>query len=119
MILVEAKMDKPIINLDKGTTCTAWNYSGQRLAAGSTDGNLSIFDSTDPASSVFSCSSKFKVHESSIVKIIWAPPEYGDAVACICADGSLLLWEEVVEEPYNEYLFLRFRAASVEAVQML
>nr|BAO49748.1 nuclear pore complex protein Seh1a [Nicotiana benthamiana] len=91
-------MDKPIINLDKGTTCTAWNYSGQRLAAGSTDGNLSIFDSTDPASSVFSCSSKFKVHESSIVKIIWAPPEYGDAVACICADGSLLLWEEVVED---------------------
>ncbi|XP_009613245.2 protein SEH1 [Nicotiana tomentosiformis] len=91
-------MDKTIINLDKGTTCTAWNFSGQRLAAGSTDGNLSIFDSTDPASSVFTCSSKFKVHESSIVKIIWAPPEYGDAVACICADGSLLLWEEVVED---------------------
>ncbi|KAL3331465.1 hypothetical protein AABB24_035007 [Solanum stoloniferum] len=91
-------MDKAIINLDEGTTCTAWNYSGHRLAAGSTDGTLSIFSSTDPASSVFNCSSKFKVHESSIVKVVWAPPEYGDAVACICADGSLLLWEEVVED---------------------
>ncbi|KAK4728852.1 hypothetical protein R3W88_021840 [Solanum pinnatisectum] len=91
-------MDKAIIKLDEGTTCTAWNYSGHRLAAGSTDGTLSIFDSTDPASSVFNCSSKFKVHESSIVKVVWAPPEYGDAVACICADGSLLLWEEVVED---------------------
>ncbi|XP_015083387.1 protein SEH1 [Solanum pennellii] len=91
-------MDKAIIKLDEGTTCTAWNYSGHRLAAGSTDGTLSVFDSTDPASSVFSCSSKFKVHESSIVKVVWAPPEYGDVVACICADGSLLLWEEVVED---------------------
>ncbi|XP_055821664.1 protein SEH1 [Solanum dulcamara] len=91
-------MDKAIINLDEGTTCTAWNYSGHRLAAGSTDGTLSVFDSTDPASSVFNSSSKFKVHESSIVKVVWAPPEYGDAVACICANGSLLLWEEVVED---------------------
>ncbi|KAG5593333.1 hypothetical protein H5410_043847 [Solanum commersonii] len=91
-------MDKAIIKLDEGTTCTAWNYSGHRLAAGSTDGTLSVFDSTDPASSVFNCSSKFKVHESNIVKVVWAPPEYGDVVACICADGSLLLWEEVVED---------------------
>ncbi|XP_004245531.3 protein SEH1 [Solanum lycopersicum] len=91
-------MDKAIIKLEEGTTCTAWNYSGHRLAAGSTDGTLFVFDSTDPASSVFSGSSKFKVHESSIVKVVWAPPEYGDVVACICADGSLLLWEEVVED---------------------
>lgn len=59
---------------------------------------MSLFDSTDPASSVFNCSSKFKVHESSIVKVVWAPPEYGDVVACICADGRLLLWEEVGED---------------------
>ncbi|KAF3684212.1 putative dihydroflavonol-4-reductase-like [Capsicum annuum] len=91
-------MDKAIINLEEGTTCTAWNYSGHRLVAGSSNGSLSVFDSTDPASSVFNCSSKFKVHESSTVKVVWAPPEYGDAVACICADGSLLLWEEVVED---------------------
>ncbi|CAI9762568.1 unnamed protein product [Fraxinus pennsylvanica] len=56
-------MDKPIFTLDKGTTCTAWNYRGQRrLAAGSTDGTLAIYDSMDPASSKkFNCTARFKV----------------------------------------------------------
>lgn len=31
------------------------------------------------------------------MKVVWVPPEYGDAVACICSDGTLSLWEEVVE----------------------
>lgn len=34
------------------------------------------------------------------MKVVWVPPEHGDAVACICADGSLSLWEEVVEGSY-------------------
>ncbi|CAA0812108.1 Protein SEH1 [Striga hermonthica] len=91
-------MDKQILTLDKGTRCTAWNYSGQRLVAGLADGSLVTYDSADPASSVFTCTSRFKVHESSIVKVVWVPPEYGDAVACISADGNLSLWEEVSEE---------------------
>ena len=37
------------------------------------------------------------MHESGIVKVVWVPPEYGDAVACVCADGTLSLWEEVEE----------------------
>lgn len=32
------------------------------------------------------------------MKIVWVPPEYGDAVACICSDGTLSLWEEVIED---------------------
>jgi len=38
-----------------------------------------------------------KVLEGNIVKIVWVPPEYGDAVACISADGIVSLWEEVAE----------------------
>ncbi|OAY56381.1 protein SEH1 [Manihot esculenta] len=91
-------MEKSVATLDKGTTCSAWNYCGQRLAAGSVDGSLCIFDACDPASSSFSRTFKIKVHEASIVKVVWVPPEHGDAVACICADGSLSLWEEVVED---------------------
>lgn len=34
----------------------------------------------------------------SIVKVVWVPPEYGGGVACICADGTLSLWEEVAED---------------------
>ncbi|WCJ26477.1 Protein SEH1 [Euphorbia peplus] len=91
-------MAKSMATLDKGTLCSSWNYSGQRLATGSDDGNLSIFDPRDPASSSFTCTSKIRVHESGVVKVVWVPPEHGDAVACICTDGSLSLWEEVVED---------------------
>ncbi|KAJ8768506.1 hypothetical protein K2173_022600 [Erythroxylum novogranatense] len=91
-------MEKSVAVLDKGTTCSSWNYCGQRLATGSIDGTLSIFDSPDPASSSFTTTSKFKVHGAGIVKVVWVPPQYGDAVACIFADGSLSLWEEVAED---------------------
>ncbi|KAF5197896.1 Seh1 [Thalictrum thalictroides] len=87
-------MEKSLITLDKGTVCSSWNYCGQRLASGSIDGTLSIFDSLDPNSSSFTRSSRLKVNETSIVKVVWIPPEYGDAVACICVDGTLSLWEE-------------------------
>ncbi|XWS50070.1 hypothetical protein CRYUN_Cryun12cG0056700 [Craigia yunnanensis] len=90
-------MEKPVATLDRGTTCSAWNYCGERLAAGSVDGFLSILDSRDPSSSSFGCSSKFKVHEAGIAKVAWIPPEYGDAVACISEDGILSIWEEIVE----------------------
>ncbi|KAB1215468.1 Nucleoporin SEH1 [Morella rubra] len=92
-------MEKSLVTLEKGTSCSAWNYCGQRLATGSDDGSLAIFDSRDPASSSsLTCSSKFRVHEASIVKVVWVPPEYGDAVACIFTDGTIALWEEVVED---------------------
>ncbi|XAR55123.1 hypothetical protein NMG60_11030522 [Bertholletia excelsa] len=90
-------MEKPLVTLDKATTCSAWNYCGQRLATGSTDGTLAIFDPVDPASSAFACTYRSRVHEGSILKVVWVPPEYGDAVTCICADGTFSLWEEVAE----------------------
>ncbi|XP_039058077.1 protein SEH1-like [Hibiscus syriacus] len=83
--------------LDGGTACSAWNYCGQRLAAGSVDDCLSILYSRDPSFSSFTSSSKFKVHDGGIVKVAWIPPEYGDAVACIAGDGTLSVWEELVE----------------------
>lgn len=42
-----------------------------------------------------------KVLEGNILKIVWIPPEYGDAVACISADGIVSLWEEVAEGIIN------------------
>ncbi|XP_061374135.1 protein SEH1 [Gastrolobium bilobum] len=92
-------MAKELCTLENGTTCSSWNYSGMRLAAGSADGTLSVFDFRDPpSSSSIHSTFKFRVHEGNIVKIIWVPPEYGDAVACISADGILSLWEEVAED---------------------
>ncbi|CAI0441221.1 unnamed protein product [Linum tenue] len=91
-------MEKSLATLDNGTTCSAWNYSGQRLATGSVDGTLSIFDSCDPASTSFKCTSKARVGESGVVKVVWIPPLFGDAVACIDGNGSSSLWEELAED---------------------
>jgi len=46
-----------------------------------------------------------QAHEQAIVNVVWLPPEYGDAVACVCADGTLSLWEEVAE---GHLLFILF-----------
>uniref|UniRef100_A0A1J3DQH8 Protein SEH1 n=1 Tax=Noccaea caerulescens TaxID=107243 RepID=A0A1J3DQH8_NOCCA len=96
-------MAKSMATLDAGTTCSSWNHSGHRLAAGSLEGSLSVYDSPVPSassSSSFTRTSKVRVSESSVVKIVWLPSEYGDAVACICEDGSLSIWEEVSEDTH-------------------
>jgi nucleoporin SEH1 len=36
-----------------------------------------------------------QAHEHAIVNVVWLPWEYGDAIACVCSDGALSLWEEV------------------------
>jgi len=46
-----------------------------------------------------------QAHEQAIVNVVWLPPECGDAVACVCADGTLSLWEEVAE---GQLLFILF-----------
>ena len=46
-----------------------------------------------------------QAHEQAIVNVVWLPPEYGDAAACVCADGTLSLWEEVAE---GHLLFILF-----------
>ncbi|XP_058100221.1 protein SEH1 [Magnolia sinica] len=92
-------MEKAVVTLEKGSECCSWNYSGQRMATGSNDGTLSIFDSPDSSSfSALRLTSRWKAHQGSIMKAVWVPPEYGDAVACICVDGTLSLWEEIEED---------------------
>ncbi|RWW16640.1 hypothetical protein BHE74_00021845 [Ensete ventricosum] len=38
-----------------------------------------------------------QAHASSVLNVVWAPPECGDAIACICNDGTFSLWEETGE----------------------
>ncbi|CAM8989229.1 unnamed protein product [Rhodiola kirilowii] len=87
-------MEKSLATLGKGTTCSSWNYCGQRLAAGSIDGVLSIYD---VASSSSTCVTS-KVSGVGIEKVFWVPAEFGQGVACIFADGSFALWEETAQE---------------------
>ncbi|KAG0493244.1 hypothetical protein HPP92_004238 [Vanilla planifolia] len=50
---------------------------------------------------LFSRSSKWMVHACGIMNIVWIPPEFGDAIACLCVDGTLFLWEEVGEDVHS------------------
>lgn len=54
------------------------------------------------------------------MKVVWVPPEYGDAIACICADGSLLLWEETVEDaqPLQWKLCKSFKTNSTQLLDV-
>ncbi|TKW15443.1 hypothetical protein SEVIR_5G236800v4 [Setaria viridis] len=84
--------ERQVAELGPGAACCGWNHCGRRLAAGAVDGSVSVYDSNP------SPSSKWQAHEQAIVNVVWLPPEYGDAVACVCADGKLSLWEEVAED---------------------
>lgn len=54
------------------------------------------------------------MHEAAgIVKIVWVPPEYGDAVACVFADGTLSLWEEAAEGIFLEFVIFSNPASTI------
>ncbi|KAM3349999.1 hypothetical protein ACQJBY_022676 [Aegilops geniculata] len=84
--------DQKVSQLGPGAACCGWNHCGRRLAAGAVDGSVSVYDSQP------SPSSKWQAHEHAIVAVVWLPPDYGDAIACVCADGTLSLWEEIAED---------------------
>ncbi|KAM1867172.1 hypothetical protein ACFX13_009931 [Malus domestica] len=90
-----AVMEKALVALDKGTICSSWNYSGQRLASGSADETLpSLTHATlvlrpSPAPQNPRCTYEVV----GIVKIAWVPSKFSTAVACVCADGTLSLRE--------------------------
>ncbi|KAL4204137.1 hypothetical protein AMTRI_Chr01g108220 [Amborella trichopoda] len=112
--------EKLLVTMEKGAHCSSWNYSGQRMAVGSTDGTLSIYDSDDPTSTSFSCTSQWKAHVGVICKIVWVPPEYGDGIACISGDGTLSVWEEVEEgtQPLTWKLCKLFEFQEIQALDL-
>ncbi|KAK7253080.1 hypothetical protein RIF29_37495 [Crotalaria pallida] len=116
------EMAKELLSLDNGTTCSSWNYSSSRLATASSDGTLSIFNFLHPSSSSSSPRSTFKskVHDGNIAKVVWVPPEYGDAVACVTADGIVSLWEEVAEDsqPLQWKACKTFRSSSTKVLDV-
>lgn len=45
-------MEKTLLTLAGGAACSAWNYSGHRLAVGYSDGSAAVFDAVGPGSSL-------------------------------------------------------------------
>jgi len=86
------------MSMEAGIHCNAWNYYGERMVGDHADSSIHIFDSDKSGDSQFTCTSKWKAHNGSMVKIVWAPPEYGDVIASCSMDGTISLWEEVEPE---------------------
>ncbi|GJM93887.1 hypothetical protein PR202_ga10480 [Eleusine coracana subsp. coracana] len=80
--------ERKVAELGPGAACCGWNHCGRRFAAGAVDGSVSVYDSD-------ASPSKWQAHEHAILNVVWLPSEYGDAIACVCSDGTLSLWEEV------------------------
>ncbi|XP_020250512.1 protein SEH1 isoform X2 [Asparagus officinalis] len=93
-------MDREVATLEKGSQMLQLELLRSEAGGGHGDGTASpSTDSLDSSSnSSFSRSSQWKAHESGVTNIVWVPPEFGDAIACICIDGTLSLWEEVEED---------------------
>ncbi len=44
------------------------------------------------------CGGNFvQAHNGPVLKVVWAPPEFGDMVVSCSTDGCVTLWEEVAE----------------------
>ncbi|CAM6091967.1 unnamed protein product [Calypogeia fissa] len=86
-----------IVALEPGVVYTCWNDSSVKMAAGTEDGSILIYEPDKGSRSLYSRSSKWKAHQGVVLKLVWAPSEYGDVLACCSTDGVISVWEEVEE----------------------
>ncbi|GAA5813833.1 hypothetical protein MFLAVUS_007320 [Mucor flavus] len=80
----------------------AYDFYGKRLVTCSSDQRLKVWDFVErPDASVWELNDVWKAHDSSILKAIWARPEYGQVIASCSFDRQVKIWEEQTVEPRN------------------
>ncbi|KAJ7528857.1 hypothetical protein O6H91_15G023200 [Diphasiastrum complanatum] len=90
--------------LEATASSTAWNYCGERLAVGTGEGAIQVWEKErGGGGSSFSCIHKWQAYNGPVVKIIWGSPEYGDVVASSSTDGNISLWEEIEENDQSTW----------------
>lgn len=73
----------------------AYDFYGKRLVTCSSDQKLKVWDFVEREDcSVWELSDSWKAHDSSILKAIWARPEYGQVIASCSFDRQVKIWEE-------------------------
>ncbi|KAA8916088.1 hypothetical protein TRICI_001739 [Trichomonascus ciferrii] len=70
-----------------------------RLATCSSDQHIKVFDKTD--NDEWESNDMWKAHDSAVVKVTWASPEYGQVLASCSHDCSVRIFEEDSREPIN------------------
>eukprot|EP00249_Psilotum_nudum_P014002 c24614_g1_i1 orf=60-1028(+) len=88
---------EPVMLEGAGVVHTSWNYCGDRMVAGTAEGVLQIWDEDTTGSRALACTSTWKAHAGPVVRVVWAPPVFGDVVASCSMDGTISMWEEIEE----------------------
>lgn len=81
------------------------DFYGKRLATCSSDQFIKVFDKVENAQpgsvslttddgSTWELSDSWKAHDSTIVKVVWADPEFGSVLASCSYDATVRIWEE-------------------------
>jgi nucleoporin SEH1 len=68
------------------------------LATCSADQHIKIFEKE---STGWELSASFKAHDSAIIKVTWAGPEYGQVIASCSHDATVRIFEEDPKEPLH------------------
>lgn len=80
----------------------SYDFYGKRLVTCSSDQRLKVWDFVEkPDVSVWELNDVWKAHDASILKAIWARPEYGQVIASCSFDRQVKIWEEQTIEPRN------------------
>lgn len=75
----------------------AYDFYGSRIATGSSDQHIHVFDKD--AATGWAQIDSWKAHDSAIVKVCWAGPEWGQIIASCSHDATVRIFEEDPREP--------------------
>lgn len=74
----------------------ATDWYGKRLLTCSSDQRIKVWDADDAG---WALNDSWKAHDSSILKVSWAHPEFGQCFASCSFDRTVKVWEECEGEP--------------------
>lgn len=89
------------------------DYYGKRLAAGSGDGTVNIWDITDGQQKPVGL---LKGHEGPVWKVSWAHPKFGSLLATCGYDMKVIVWKEVASQWHMAFVDMS-HSASVNDVE--
>lgn len=78
---------------------TAFDYYGRTFATCSSDRHIRVF--VQDSNEKWILRDSWKAHDSAVVKLAWAPPEYGQILASVSYDRTLKIWEHKNDAPTN------------------
>lgn len=78
----------------------AYDFYGKQLATCSSDQHIKVFD-LDATTNEWVLNDSWKAHDSSVVKLTWASPEFGKILASVSYDKTVRIWEEDLDEPHG------------------